>query len=180
METKKTLYFSGYRSFEFGVFQKEDPKITVIKHALTDKLREYLDLGLEWVITSGNLGTELWALEAAFALQPEYPELKTALIFPYQGFGEKWNEANQNYLQEISAQTDFVESTSHRPYEGKNQLVAHTQFLLQHTGGAVLVYDEEFPGKTQWFLRDARTYQEQTDYLLDFITMDDLQNTIIE
>lgn len=34
MEMIKTLYVTGYRGFELGIFQGKDPKITVIKNVL--------------------------------------------------------------------------------------------------------------------------------------------------
>ena len=52
----KTLYFTGYRSFELGVFQEKDPKIKIIKKVIKMSLLSYIEQGLEWVLISGNLG----------------------------------------------------------------------------------------------------------------------------
>lgn len=105
---------------------------------------------------------------------------QTRIIYPFQGFGENWNEANQQMLQRVQMSADYVNATSHQPYKEPSQLRNHTQFLLEHTDGALLLYDEEFPGKTSFFLKDAKKYREDHPYEIDQITMDDLQNATFD
>jgi len=90
-ETMKTLYFTGYRNYELGVFRAKDPKIAVIKKVIMSTLTNYVEEGLEWLLISGNLGAELWCAEAVEQLKQTYPELKLGIIFPFEGFGENWN-----------------------------------------------------------------------------------------
>ncbi|MFV0557630.1 MAG: DUF1273 domain-containing protein [Enterococcus sp.] len=180
MTALKTIYLTGYKSFELGVFTDKDPKIQVVKNALKNHLSQLVEEGLEWVIAAGNLGVELWGAEVVFELQATYPELKLALIFPFAEFGSQWNEANQAQLAKIKAQAAYVNTTSQRPYQNPQQLKNHTQFLLTHTDGALLVYDDEFEGKTKFFLKDAQDFAEKNEYFVTKITMDDLQNTINE
>lgn len=170
------LHITGYRSFELGIFQDKDPKITIIKNTLKSRLIAYLEEGLEWVILGGNLGTDLWASEVVKELQVDYPELQYAVIFPFTEYGSNWNEANQLALSNLKLGAAYVDSTSHQPYENPQQLKNHTQFMLTHTEGALLLYDREFEGKPMFFLRDAERFQEQQAYNLELITMDDLQN----
>lgn len=178
MEPIKTLVLTGYRSFELGIFQENDPKIPVIKKSLKMNLLPYVEAGLEWVLTSGQLGTEIWGAEVVAELREDYPELHLGIIFPFSEFGNQWNEKNQKKLNEVKMLADFVESTSHKPYQSPSQLKNHTQFLLQHSGGCVLLYDDESPGKPQFFLRDAKKYQESFPYEILQITFDDLQNSL--
>lgn len=180
MEPIKTLVLTGYRSFELGIFQEKDPKITVIKKVIKTVIENYLENGLEWLLVGGNLGVECWGAEVAFQLRQDYPDFKIAVIFPFADFGSQWQEAKRLKLQEITRQADFVDSVSHQPYEAPQQLRNHTNFLLTHSGGALLVYDREFPGKAHFFLRDAQAYAEKQPYLIHEITMDDLQNAINE
>ncbi|HIY58835.1 MAG TPA: DUF1273 family protein, partial [Candidatus Tetragenococcus pullicola] len=56
MKTLKTLFISGYRTSELGVFTEKDPKIQIIKKVIKMSLKTYLEEGLEWVIIGGNLG----------------------------------------------------------------------------------------------------------------------------
>ena len=79
----KRLWVTGYRSYELGVFSDKDPKLTVIKYALSNYLKSLLEEGkIDWVISGANLGVEQWALETAISLQNEY-SVQTALMTPY-------------------------------------------------------------------------------------------------
>lgn len=180
METLKTMILTGYRSYELGVFQEKDPKFEIIKKSIKNTLIRYLEEGLEWILISGNLGVELWGAEVVFSLQKEYPELKLGVIFPFADFGSQWNEKNQEKLSLIKSQADYVDAVSHEAYKNPSQLKNHTRFLLEHSGGVIMVYDEEFPGKNQYFLKEAQDFSEKHEYLIDKITMDDLQNVINE
>ncbi|MGX6977842.1 DUF1273 domain-containing protein [Vagococcus elongatus] len=176
MKPIKTLYVSGYRSFELGIFQEKDPKITIIKRALKKSLKMYLEAGLEWVIISGNLGVEFWTSEVIPELKTDYPELKLGLIFPFYEFGNNWNEDNQQKLLTMKNNADYENSTSHQPYTSPVQLKNHTKFLLEKTQGCLLVYDPEYSGKTEYFYRDALKFQADEDYLMETIGMFELQD----
>jgi len=95
MEMIKTLYVTGYRSFELGIFQGKDPKITVIKNVLKKELASYIETGVEWILISGNLGVELWTAEVVGELKTEYPEVQLGLLYPFKDFGNNWNEQNR-------------------------------------------------------------------------------------
>ncbi|MHC5227521.1 SLOG family protein [Enterococcus sp. LJL99] len=180
MELVKTLYITGYRSFEIAVFQENDPKITVIKNVLKNEIISYLENGLEWILVSGNLGVEMWAAEVVGELKNDYPELKLGLIYPFQGFGENWNEKNQLLLKKVESLSDYVNAVSHQPYQSPAQLKMHTNFLLNHTGASLLIYDQEYPGKTAYFLKDCESFSEKNLYEIRLITMLDLQNSTEE
>ena len=60
------IWVTGYRNYELGTFGDKDPKITVIKYAIKNYLRQLLEDGqLDWVITGGQLGVEQWTVETA-------------------------------------------------------------------------------------------------------------------
>ena len=46
---------------------------------------------------------------------------------------------------------DYVEAVSHQPYQSPSQLKNHTRFILEHTVGCLLIYDEEFLEKRSIF-----------------------------
>ena len=176
MDRLKVMYISGYRSFELGVFKENDPKITVIKKVLKKEIQQLVEEGLEWVLTSGNLGIETWVTEVVAELKQEYPELKLGIIYPFKEFGNNWNENNQEKLRMTEQLADYVKAVSHQAYQSPSQLRNHTRFLLDHTDGCLLIYDPEFPGKTQYFLKEAQTYQQDHSYEIRLVSMDDLQN----
>jgi len=180
METIKTLLLTGYRSYELGVFQEKDPKITIIKKAIKNNLRQYTEAGLEWVIVGGNLGVEMWGAEVISQLKLDYPQLHLGVVFPFAEFGEQWNEGNQEKLLRLKQEADYADSVSHKAYQNPQQLQNHTNFLLQHSDGLLAVFDPEFPGKPKYLLDAAYKVAQNNEYLIDLITMDDLQNTFYE
>ncbi|MBF8807995.1 MAG: DUF1273 domain-containing protein [Enterococcus lacertideformus] len=176
MDRLKVIYISGYRNFELGVFKENDPKITIIKKVLKKELQQLVEEGLEWVLTSGNLGIEMWATQVVAELKTEYPDLKLGILFPFKEFGNNWNEKNQEEKRLAEQLSDYVEAVSHQSYQSPSQLRNHTRFLLEHTDGCLLIYDPEFPGKTQYFFKDAQAFQQDHPYEIRLISMDDLQN----
>ena len=79
----KNIYISGYRSFEMNIFNNNDPKLFIIKQHIKKELKAKMEMGLEWVITSGQLGIELWGAEAVFELQEEGYDLKLGVLLPF-------------------------------------------------------------------------------------------------
>lgn len=176
-ETIKRLYVTGYQSYELGIFNEKDPRVQVIKNVLKRELIALVENGLEWIMISGSLGTEAWTGQIANELKTDYPELRLAIIFPFENFGSNWKEQNQLILSELVQRADFVESVSHQPYQNPGQFKNHVSFLLDHTDAALVVYDTEYPGKSKFFLADVEKYQLKNSYDLLTITMDDLENS---
>ncbi|MGO2890571.1 DUF1273 domain-containing protein [Enterococcus devriesei] len=176
-ETIKCLYVTGYQSYELGIFNEKDPRVQVIKNVLKRELTALIENGLEWVMISGSLGTEAWTGQVVNELKVDYPELRLAIIFPFENFGSNWKEQNQLILSELVQRADFVESVSHHPYQNPGQFKNHVSFLLEHTDAALVVYDTEYPGKSKFFLGDVEKYQLKNSYDLLTITMDDLENS---
>ncbi|MFT9388543.1 MULTISPECIES: DUF1273 domain-containing protein [Leuconostoc] len=174
------LWVTGYRSYEIGTFGDKDPKITVMKYALTQALREQLELGLEWVITGGQLGIEQWTVEVVAELKTSFPDLKIAMMFPFQDFGKQWQANNQEKLQQLTTQCDFVAHVSTVPYQGPQQLQNYQQFMLAHTDAALLVYDPDFEGKTQYDFQAIKQQQAVMPYPLTQIDMYQLQEYATE
>lgn len=174
------LWITGYRSYEMGTFGDADPKIKVIKYGLERTLREQIDNGLEWVITGGQLGVEQWTIEVVSDLKKEFPTLKLAIMMPFQKFGSQWRTENQAKLNRLLAQSDFSKSVSNEEYKGPRQLQNYQQFMLEHTDGAVLVYDVEFEGKPLYDYHVIQKQQSVTPYPLTMINMDQLQEFATE
>ena len=144
------LWVTGYRSYELGIFNDNDPKAAVIKYCLENNLNSLLEKGLEWVITGGQLGTEQWALEVAEKIAMTNFELKTSLMYPFSEFGNNWKEDKKIKLKELEENCDFSAKVSSRPYESPQQLRNYQRFMLEHTEGCLLLYDKENEGKL-WF-----------------------------
>lgn len=171
----KNLYVSGYRSYELSIFQADDPKIDYIKKFFRRKLIEYIEQGLEWVIISGNLGTELWMGEVALDLKADYPELRLAVLLPYTNFSSKWNEVNQMYYNSIIERADYINYTSNQDYANPGQLKNNQAFIVKNTDGCLLFYDTDHEGKVGYFYDQALKYQERHPYEIETTSFDELQ-----
>ncbi|KRO18218.1 DUF1273 domain-containing protein [Lacticaseibacillus saniviri] len=169
------LWLTGYRSYEMNVYGDSDPKLPIIKETLKNQLIQALDNGMTWLISGGELGTEQWGLEVGIALKADYPDLQTSLMTPFTDFGSRWQEDNQDKLSALKAQVDFTASVSQAPYQKPAQLSGYMQFMLQHTDGALLLYDPEVEGKPKFQYAAIQRYQENHDYPLTLITLEDLE-----
>ncbi|KRL04616.1 DUF1273 domain-containing protein [Liquorilactobacillus oeni] len=175
------IWLSGYRSYELNIFKESDPKIEVIKNTLKEYLLQKLtENGLEWILAGGQLGIEQWGLETANELKKDYPELKTAMMLPYQEFEQNWREDKQAKYQVIKQAVSFSASISTDPYKSPHQLRNWQEFMLAHTEGAVFVYDPEYEGKTKYPYEAVKKYQETHDYPLTLIDMDWLETSARE
>lgn len=171
----KNLYISGYRSFEVSIFSKEDPKLFYIKEFFKRRLIGYIENGLEWVIISGNMGTELWTADVVLELKETYPEIKLAVLLPYAEFGSNWNETNQMEFNRIIHSADYMNYTSNKPYENPGQLKNNQAFIIRNTDACFLFYDSEHEGKVSYVYDMAEKYQENVPYEIERVGFDELQ-----
>ncbi|WP_225744648.1 DUF1273 domain-containing protein [Marinilactibacillus sp. Marseille-P9653] len=175
----KNLYVSGYRSYELGIFNDKDPKLFYIKAYLKSRLLEYIDTGLEWVLISAQLGTELWVGEIVIELRETY-DIKLGVLLPHAGYAENWKEGNRAVFDQVIAKADYSNFTSSQPYQNPSQLKGNQQFLIDHTEGCLLFYDSEKEGKPKFLLDMINGYKETQSYEIDFIEFDELQSFVTD
>lgn len=176
LKKMERIWITGFRSFELGIFGAKDPKVTVLKFALKKQLTSAIEDGATWLITGGQLGIEQYALEVGNQLRTEYPEFKTALMTPFQDFGQNWNENNRALLGALQASVDFTQAVSQKPYQDPSQLKNYQNFMLQHTERAIVVYDQQAEAsKVQYTVQAIQNYQKHTDYEVTLIDFDRLQ-----
>lgn len=171
----KTIFVTGYKPHELGIFNEKHPGISIIKKALENEFRALLGDGLEWVIISGQLGVEMWAAEVVLELKAEYPNLKYSVITPFLDQQKNWNEVKQEQFLQLLNKADFTTSVTKRPYEAPWQFVEKDKFIIQNTDALLLVYDEDNEGSPRYVKRLAEKFAEQHDYKLLKITAYDLQ-----
>lgn len=176
----KRLVVSGYRPHELGIFHENHPGIAYIKKAIQQELEHLLQEGLEWVITSGQPGVEMWALEVVIELQEEYPHLKYAVLPPFCDQEKRWKEHLQEKYHELLLHADFHQCITNRPYEGSWQYRAKDQFLIRNSDALLLVYDDEYAGSPKFIKEKAEHYAETFDYSIFMITRYDLQILVEE
>lgn len=175
----KTLYITGYKPYEIGIFKNNQPEVRYIKLFLQDKIKSYIEEGLEWVIVQGNLGTELWAAEIAIRLKKQY-DIKLGIITPFLNHTEKWNEENQLYYQQIASKADYINSVFQDSYKGGYMFSQANQFILDNTEGTLLFYDEEHEASPKFFKRTLIDFMSENQYTMDSISFFDLSEFIDE
>lgn len=174
------LWVSGYRSYELEVFRDNDPKVTVIKMALTQALKEQIEQGIDWIITGPQLGVEQWATQCVLDLKKDYPEIKVAIMAPFAEFGNQWNDDNKAQLAQLLEKVDFSDQVSDAKYRSPMQLKNYQNFMLTHTDEALFVFDPEFPGKSKFEVDAANQFSEQHPYPVNLIDFDQLQEVATE
>lgn len=169
------LLLTGYKAHELGIFNPKHPGIEIIKKALKKQIIQLAEENLEWVIINGQLGVELWGAEVVMELKENFPNLKLAILPPFEDHEKNWNEQNQEYYNSIKDLADYVNIISKRPYAGPWQFKASSAFLLDHSDAMLIVYDEEKEGSPKYIFEDAKKRHNQEDYLYIQINAYDLQ-----
>lgn len=163
-----SLLIMGYTSFDLGIFNEKDIKVSIIKKAVKNKLIRYLEEGLNWLIFTGNLGFEYWALDVAKELQKDY-NFQIGTIFSFETHGQNWNENNQVKLAHFK-EVDFVKY-AYQTYENPSQFRQYNDFLLENTEGALVFYDEENETKLKYMVERMKQMAEYQLEILDFETL---------
>ncbi|MBP2000751.1 putative phage-like protein YoqJ [Paenibacillus shirakamiensis] len=173
----KNVLVTGYRAHELGIHSLKHAGIPYIRKAITGKLIPLLEEGLEWVITPGQFGVDLWAIEAALELKKDYPQLKCSILTAYRDPEEKWKEDKKAYYTQLKNQLDYYGAVSNQPYDGVWQLTARDEMLLRKTEGIILVYDEDVGEASPKFMKKRVLKKQQEDgYPCMIITSEDIQS----
>jgi len=173
----KTLLVTGYRAHEIGVFDQKHKGIPYIKKAIAARLIPLLEDGLEWVITPGQYGADLWACEVVIALKKWYPRLKLSIITAYPNPEDSWKPERQDYYRDILKGVDYYGSVSREPYKGVWQLKARDELLLRKSDGMLLFYDEDAGEASPKYMKmHALKRREADGYLYLNITADEVQS----
>lgn len=184
MNFLKSIFVSGYRSYELNIFDQKDPKFLYLKEFLRDRLKTYIENGVEWFIITGQLGIELWTGELVLEMQEENPEIQLAVILPFTSFGENWNETNQTLLEKVIHQANYVNYSSNKDYESPKQLNANQVFTIRNTDGALLIYDtmmgESADGSPKYVYDLIEKYQENNIYELNLVSFEEIEFFIHE
>lgn len=173
----KNLLVTGYRAHELGIFNQKHSGIPFIKQALRSKLVPLIEDGIEWVITPGQIGIDLWACEVVIELKKEYPNLKLSIISAFADPEANWSEDKKTYYEEIKRHVDYYGVVSKQPYIGPWQFAARDELLFRKTDHLLLVYDEETgPGSPKFVKEKALKKQQEDGYGITIIHSEDIQN----
>ncbi|UQS81479.1 SLOG family protein [Bombilactobacillus folatiphilus] len=178
MQRVQNLWVGGYRSFELQIFKDDDPKAKVIEDFLEMRLRDYCEKGLKWILTGAQLGIEQTTVRVAKRPIFQEYQLQTAVILPFEGMADRWNDQNKQRFSQTVQTTDYFNSVSHTGYQGPQQFKNWQQFMLSHTDGSFFVYDLDVPGKCQYEYMAITQYQKYHDYDCQLASFYDLQDFV--
>lgn len=172
----KNLLVTGYRAHELSIFSQKHEGIHYIRQAIRSKLIPLLEEGLEWVITPGQYGVDLWACETAIELKQEYPQLRVSILSAFANPEERWSDHKKDYYNQILKGIDFHGIVSNQPYQGIWQFKARDELLFRKTDGIVLVYDEDAgEGSPRFVKEEALKRQQEEGYRYISISSEDIQ-----
>ncbi|WP_394217355.1 SLOG family protein [Halobacillus trueperi] len=175
----KTIVVTGYKPMEMGIFKHNDPKVEFVKETIKKRLRSYIEEGLQWVLISGQMGVEIWTAEVVLDLKEQY-DVKLGVLPPFENQEERWPEDLKLVYEEVTMTADFYQPIYNKGYEGPYQFKAKDQFLIDHSDGCLVLFDEDTEGSPQYFLRGAKKAQNQGEYEIVYITPLDLEETVEE
>ncbi len=167
-----------------GIFKDDDLKVKVIKNYFKNRIINYIENGVEWILTGANLGTEMIIGEVVEELKQENYQIELAVIIPYQNFEGNWNDNNKQKLNIFLRKADYFSYLSDLSYTNYVQLINWQSFMLKHTDGVLMFYDLENVGKPKYDYEAVIKYIEKNpDYsleLVDFDSMQDFANSMFD
>lgn len=179
----KSLLVSGYRSHELGIFSQNDEKYKIIHAFLTRELIQCIENDYEWIVSAGQSGIELWAIEVALELKEYFPNLKVAMLPPFHENQENWSDDRKEKYELLTFEVDHFQYISDKPYEAPWQLRNKNIFLTSRTQGLFLLYDEEKEGSPKFLYEEAKKKRENGDYEIfsrDFQDMQDFYQQVLD
>lgn len=177
----QVLAVSGYKPHELGIFQEKHEHLPYLKIAIKKKLIQLIEAyGVEWIITSGQAGVELWAAEAAIQLKDTYPQIKIATIAPFYNQEERWNDAVKELYHYVCTSSDYHDYITKRPYDSPQQLRLKNQFMIEKSDAFLVLYDEYTEGSPTYYLKEAKKKAAVQEYPIFYLTPDDMEDVARE
>ena len=170
---------TGYKSYELNIRSAEDERVPYIKYTLKQRMIDFLENGGEWILTSGQLGVELWACEVAIELKEQY-DVKYAIIPPFNNQEKRWSEADQSLYQQLIQMADYQALLYQDDYKGPFQFTAKNNWLIEKSDSCLILVDDQNPGSVKYFMDAAQEYNSTNNYPINYITPFDLNDLIRE
>ncbi|WP_099157522.1 SLOG family protein [Virgibacillus ndiopensis] len=173
----KIVAVTGYKPMELSIFKVDDDRIKFIKAAIKKRIIAFIEEGLEWVLTSGQMGVELWTAEVVLELQEMY-DIKIGVIPPFENQESRWPEPIKQQYHEISSIADFYQPLYQGDYKGAYQFKAKNKWLVDKSDGCLILIHDEYPGSNRFFYEEAQ--RTAKDYPIYIITPADLEDVVEE
>lgn len=175
----KVLSVTGYKSFELGIRQEQDPRVTIIKKAIEKKIMTLIEEGLEWVIVSGQLGVELWCVDVCLALQEDY-DIKIGIIAPFDEQDSRWKESDKEKYQSLMLAVDYYNSLYQGGYKNPGQFKMKNQFFLKKADASLILVDEDFPGSVSFYLDTLNKEDQHPRFYITPLDLEEVSRELQE
>ena len=172
----KIITVTGYKSMELGIFKESDEKITYIKKSIENRLIALIEEGLEWILTSGQLGVELWTAEVVLELQKTY-DIKLAIISAFENHHSRWPDDMKIKYAELIQAADFYDAIYLGDYKAPYQFKERDLWLINKSDACLILMDPEYPESTRYFHKLA---EQANDYPIMYITPSDIDDVVEE
>lgn len=173
----KVLTVTGYKPMELNIFNESDERIKYIKYALEQRLRGFIEEGIEWVLISGQMGVEMWTAEVIFDLQETY-EVKLGVFPPFENLASRWPEALQHKYGVMIQQADFYEPIYNGDYRGPFQFKAKDKWFVEKSDASLILMDQEYPESTVYYHRVAEAADNHPIYYITPLDLQDIVDTM--
>ncbi|MDG5788481.1 SLOG family protein [Evansella sp. AB-P1] len=177
----KVLAVSGYKPHELGIFNEKHDHLPYLKYAIKKKLQQLIEsYDIQWIITSGQPGVELWAAEATIQLKNEYNHLKLSTLAPFYEQEERWSDPVKELYRSIWEKSDYKDYITKRKYDNPMQLRQKNQFIIEKSDAFLVLFDEYTEGSPTYYLTYAKKKGDAMDYPIIYLTPDEIEEVIRE
>ncbi|SDB90951.1 Uncharacterized SPBc2 prophage-derived protein YoqJ [Pelagirhabdus alkalitolerans] len=171
----KVMAVTGYKSFELTIQSENDPRIAIIKQALKRHIIEFIEAGGEWIISSGQLGVEMWASQVVNELKEDY-NIQYGVFPPFENQESRWPDTTKEAYQTLIERADHYQPVYKGDYKGPHQFTKKNQFLVSKSQVSLILIDEDFPGSVSYYFNEVESHQKSNEYELRTITPLDLED----
>lgn len=176
----KTIALTGHKKHEIGLWGEKHPAFPYLKAAYQRKMLQAIEEGVEWFLSSGAQGLELYSAQWLIELRKDYPQIKLAFLLPFYNQEKNWKEDAQELYQEILAQADFIDYISKREYVQPWQLAQKNKYLIEKSDGLLTFYNGSERTHPWYYLIEGQKKQAREGYELWIMDSDELQVLVEE
>lgn len=142
----KSCCFSGHRRLPEG--QRAE-----IMAKTEAEVRKLLSGGIDQFFVGGAVGYDMEVAKLLFRLKNECPDIRVVLIYPFDGYSDRWNDAQKAEYAELLLQYDEVIKASMR--SDRDAYLLRNRLLVD--GASVCIaYCHKYRSGTAYTIRYAK------------------------
>lgn len=153
----RSCCFSGHRRLPEG--QKAE-----IMAKTEAEVRKLLSGGINRFLVGGAVGYDTEVAKLLFHLKSEWPDIEVVLIYPFDGYTDRWNDAQKAEYAELLPQYDEVIKASER--SGRDAYLLRNRMLVDSAAYCIAYCTHQRSGAA-YTLRYARGKATQVFNIAD-------------